>query len=602
MRSVTCITDPPATRSLVSVLREAARESPDARVLTLLDSRGEPAQTLSAGELDRAARSLAAELLGAAQTGDRVIVPAMPGLRFHVAFMACLYARLVAVPVPPVAVTRPAGPGRSTSRRVARLQAICRDAQPSAVVVADETAADVAAAWAGTEILGQLRVVPATVAGGAQPLPEPEPPRPGDLAFLQYTSGSTGSPRGVMITHEALLRNQAILAERSRVSPRSTLVSWLPLYHDMGLCLGLLAPVYTAAAAVVMEPETFLIQPIRWLEAISAFDDVMTAAPDFGYSWCARQIPAQAKGSLNLAGLRMAISGAEPVRAETLHAFYAAFKECGLQQSAMTPCYGLAESTLFVSGGSGLSNPIIERYDRAALGRGRAVRVDKGAPGGSDLVGCGEPGAGIQVAIVDPDTRTRLPQGDVGEIWVRSPSNGSGYWGHQQESRETFGAQLADEPDGADGSWLRTGDLGFTDGGELFVTGRRKEIIVIRGANYYPHDFERLAGDAHPVLADGLAAAFDGDAPDRVIIVTETTSPGDAGQAAVAAVQAVTAELPVTTDVVVVPRGQVPRTTSGKVRRHECAQRLRQGQLSVLAQWPRDTYLTRDASPEETNP
>ncbi len=597
MRSTASVTGLVSACSLAGMLREAALESPDRTAITAMDRHGNAVATLSARELDLAARSLAAELLSVAGHGDRVIVPAMPGLRFQVAFMACLYAGLVAVPVPPVSAAPPSGSGGAPPRRVARLQAICSDAEPSVAVVADEAAADVASAWAGTQILGQLRVVAASARGGQESVPEPELPVPGDLAFIQYTSGSTGAPRGVMITHEAMLANQSVITERLQVTQATTIVSWLPLYHDMGLCLGLLMPVYTGAAAVTMEPETFLAHPELWLETISAFPEAMSAAPDLGYAWCARRVPAAARARLDLGGLRVAVNGAEPVRADTLRAFHAAFSECGLKQTAMTPCYGLAESTLFVSGGSGLSAPVIRRYDRAALGSGLAVRVDDAADRGTDLAGCGQPGSGIQIAVVDPDTRRRLPQCKVGEIWVRSPSNGAGFWGRPQESRETFGALIDGEPAGQDRTWLRTGDLGFIDGGELFVTGRRKDIIIIHGANYYPQDFERLAGSAHPALADGLAAAFDGDDADRVIIVAETnhvsgeTALADAAEAAIAAVRAVTAEMPVTTDVVVVPRGRVPRTTSGKVRRQECARRLREGQLLVLAQWPRDTYV-----------
>jgi nonribosomal peptide synthetase protein BlmVI len=411
-----------------------------------------------------------------------------------------------------------------------------------------------------------------------------------------------------MITNRALLANQAAIHERTSTSSAATMVSWLPLYHDMGLCLGLLMPIYAGSAAVLLEPETFLVRPERWLQAISGVPEARSAAPDFAYAWCARRVGERAKAGLDLSGWKVSVSGAEPVRADTLRAFYAAFAGCGLSSRTLTPSYGLAEATLFVTGASVADEPVIHRYDRAALNRGLAVPADEDGGGGAGLaeaVGCGRPGSGIRVAVVDPGTRRPCPERTVGEIWVDSPSNGAGYWGRPEESRETFGAQLSGAPRDSAQRWLRTGDLGFMDGNELFVTGRRKDLIIVHGVNYYPHDFERLAQQAHPLLGEGLAAAFVLDDANRVTVVVEAGRPrraadstGDSGggdgsddsaaaAAAAAAVRAVTAELPVMTDVVVVPTGQLPRTTSGKVRRGESAEALRGGRLPVLAQWPR---------------
>jgi len=586
---------PPATDGLwlPGILREAARRSPDRIVLTALDRHGRAAATLTADGLLSAAGELAGRLRRAAQPGDRVLLTAMPELRFHVTFMACLLARMVPVPVPPVLVPSRVGPDGTRTGRVARLAAICADVGPAVAVVPGAEAQDLAASWAGSETLGQITVLPveAGAAAGAPPEVLP-PPEPDELAFIQYTSGSTSTPHGVMITHGAMLANQAIIGEHMSITPQTTMVSWLPSYHDMGLCLGLLLPLYAGAAAVVLTPETFLIRPERWLQAISAQPDVASAAPDFAYAWCARRVTGMDLAALDLSGWRIAVNGAEPVRADTLRSFRPAFADAGLSDRTMTPSYGLAESTLFVSGGSGDEEPVIRRYDRGELGAGRARRGDGGrAADGVEVVGCGRPGPGVRVMIVDPDTRIPRPSRTVGEIWVQSPSNGAGYWGRPDKSAETFRARLATSDGAREGDWLRTGDLGFFDDGELFVTGRRKDIIVIRGSNYYPQDFERLAQQAHPELAAGAAAAFAARDEARVIVVVETTQKRATAatvDTASAAVRAITAELPVTTEVLVVRRGQVPRTTSGKARRQECARRLRDGELAVLGRWPRD--------------
>jgi acyl-CoA synthetase (AMP-forming)/AMP-acid ligase II len=581
-------------RSLPGVLHAEALRAPGRTVLTALDEKGEPVATLTASELDGAARSLAGDLLAAAAPGDRVLLPAMTGLRFQVAFLACLYARLVPVPVPAVRV--PAARVGPTSR-LSRLIAICNDVHPSVAVVPGSRVEELAAAWADDEALGGIRIVAAEPGSSTGPVSWPEEVSRDEIAFIQYTSGSTSVPRGVMITHGAMLANQAMLRERMDIRPSTAIVTWLPVYHDMGLCLGLLQPVYARASAVILEPETFVIHPLRWLQTISGLPDATSAAPDFAYAWCVKRVREEAKAGLDLSGWRLAINGAEPVRAQTLRAFHEAFACCGLSETTMTPAYGLAEATLLVTAGSGRSTPLVRRCDREALSRGLVQpiadtpKADTPKTAGSvEVVSCGRPGPGIRIAVVDPDTRLPCPPGVVGEIWVDSPANGLGYWNRPEESREIFRAMPADEPESPAGPWLRTGDLGFTGDGELFVTGRRKDLLVIHGANYYPQDFEQLVQQAHPSFHGEFAAACVTDDESRVTVVVETRNRSDAEgamEAAAAAVRAVTAELPVATDVVVVPRGRLPRATSGKAQRQECARRLLEGHLPVIAQWPR---------------
>ncbi len=582
-----------AAPTVAAILAEAARRTPGRTVLTALDRDGEVAETRTAAELDRDARSLATALLEVAEPGDRVLVPAMPALGFHKGFLACLYAGLVAVPVPPIRTGGLRGRDPRGARRLGRLTAICTDARPVAAVVPGtslDALAEVLGAAAeehpALAVLHLLDADPAPGAAGRDDLPglgEVDPALP---AFLQYTSGSTSVPRGVVITHRAMLANQRAISERYAIGPASTCVSWLPMYHDMGLCSGLLQPLYSGGDGVVMEPETFLVRPERWLEAISGLRDAIAAAPDFGYQLAVARLTPEAAAGLDLSGWRMALCGAEPVQALTVDLVREALGRCGLPPTSFTPAYGLAESTLYVSGNDVDAPAFVARYDREELGRGWARRA--GDEGGVALVGAGRPHPSTEVVAVDPATTARLPGRQVGELWVRAESNGDGYWGRPAESRETFAAALRGEPGGR---WLRTGDLGFLDDGELVVTGRLKDLVIIRGVNYYPQDFERLVLDAHPALGWGLAAAFaDAGDPDRVRVVVEAdrrTPAAELAEAAAAAVRAVTTELPVQVEVLVVDRGAVPRTTSGKVRRKECAVRLAEGDVAVLTGWPR---------------
>ncbi len=595
-------------RSLASIVAQAAWDDPDRTVLTMLDRHGGIADVRTARGLDEDCRRLAGRIRRVAGVGDRVIVPAMPGLRFHVAFLACLYAGVVAVPVPAIRV---AGLRRQRAdTRPGRLLGLCVDCTPVAAVVPDDELAALAEAAADIPELARISFLGATGAVGSggsadDDLPPPEPVEwlePETLAFLQYTSGSTSTPRGVMITHAAMLANQRLIRDELDIRPTTTVVSWLPTYHDMGLCAGLLQPLYAGAPAVLMEPETFLLRPQRWLEAMSGVADVVTAAPDFAYAFAAQRIPAPAGSALDLSGWRVALCGAEPVQPSTIEAFATAFADAGFRRAAFTPGYGLAESTLFVCAAAVGDEPAVGRYDRLALGAGRAV--DSADPTARHLTKLGRAAPTVDIAVVDPATRVRCPDRVTGEIWVHSPSNGAGYWARPAATADTFGATIVGEPGR---NWLRTGDLGFLDDDHLVIAGRSKELIIIRGVNYYPPDFERLAQSV-PGLPAGPAAAFSAPArPDRVVVVVEAGRDAVAepwAQITAAAVQAIGTVLPVQVEVVVVRAGQIPRTTSGKVRRLACAELFAGGGLAVLhsSHDLPGTELTRTTDPIETAP
>ncbi|MFD7161862.1 fatty acyl-AMP ligase [Streptomyces violascens] len=568
----------PATVVEALLLRASG---PDAArpVFTALGDGGERLGQLTAAELLGRVRATAAALRKVGGPGDRVVVPALPGLDFPVGFLACLYAGRIAVPVPPLRA------GTRTGDRADRLAVIEKDCAPVAVLVP-----------AAQESL-QGRPGPARIAVSQSPTADDVPPAPCALdpeaiALLQYTSGSTSDPRGVIVGHGNLVANQVALRDRCEVDSGTTVVSWLPFFHDMGLCTGVVLPLVSGAAAVTMEPAVFVRDPMVWLRAIEAEEDVFAAAPDFAYELCVRRIGPKERRRVDLSTWRVAANGAEPVRAETLRRFAEAFRPSFFRTEVFSPGYGLAECTLSVT----LSRPLYEapvrRYDRDALARGTAVPAESPETA-VELVGCGAPLTDVRMRVVDPETRRPLPEGSVGEIWVDSPGNCLGYWGREAESAQVFAARLDGEDADAAGAdpgttYVRTGDLGCVEGGELFITGRLKDVLVVGGENYFPQDIEAVAGAAHEAFAHQRAAAWplDEEVP-GVAVVVETTErdPEILARAVRAAGIAVARALPAPVSVFAVARNQVPRTTSGKTRRRDCAKDVRAGRLPLLAQW-----------------
>ncbi|WP_168714783.1 fatty acyl-AMP ligase [Streptomyces sp. A0592] len=572
-------------RTIVEALIARA-QGPDAdrALVTALDAAGQVIEALTPVELDRHARALAAALRRTGRPGDRVIVPALPGLDFHIGFLGCLYAGMIAVPVPAFRAAARTG----TTSRAERLSAICGDCTPCAVLVSTQQDAEDAGddLAPGVEWIAVRR--PEGEAGDTAALPDPLALDPAATALLQYTSGSTGDPRGVVVGHGNLVANQAAMRDRCEVDPTTTIVSWLPFFHDMGLCTAVVLPLVSGATTVTMEPATFVRDPRVWLRAISAEDDVFTAAPDFAYDICVNRIPAKERAAIDLSTWRVAVNGSEPVRAATQRRFAEAFRPSFFREEVFSPGFGLAECTLAVSLTPSLVPTVVGLYDREALAEGKAV-VTTVADEGIELVGCGTVVDDVRVAIVDPETHRPLAGRVVGEIWVDSPGNCGGYWRREEESAEIFAARLA----GTDGeesgrTYVRTGDLGFLDGGELFITGRIKDVLIIGGENYFPQDAEAVALDAHPAFAQQRAAAWPLSEDDKGVAVVVETIERDPEALAVAvraAGIAVAKVLPTAVSVYAVPRNKVPRTTSGKIRRRACAEQVTSGLLQPLAQW-----------------
>ncbi|WP_282792783.1 non-ribosomal peptide synthetase [Streptomyces sp. CC224B] len=576
-----------------------ATTTPDQLAYTFLQDGTTPSDRLAYGELASRARSVAARLRQVTTPGDRALLLHPPGLDFIVALFACFEAGVVAVPAYP--------PGR---RGNLHLEAIFKDALPAAVLTTSAIATslpegvrqalDAEDRWVSE---GNIVCVPATCPQRENGItPDPDP-----CALLQYTSGSTSTPKGVMVSHHNLLANSDIIRQAFGLSPASVSVSWLPAYHDMGLIDGILQPLYTGFPAHLMPPTAFLKAPIRWLQAISRYRATHSGGPNFAYALCAERTTAADRQGLDLSCWLSAYNGAEPIRPSTLEEFAAAFAPHGFRPQSSYPCYGLAEATLMVTGaelGSGARTLSAATGELSEAGTARAASSGEQA---TELVSCGTVQGDARVRVVDPTARVACPPGQVGEIWVAGRSVAGGYWKRPGDTEETFGAHLADS---GDGPFLRTGDLGFLHDGELFVTGRLKDLIIIRGRNYYPQDLERSVEECHPAVRAGCGAAFAVPGPDaeQLVIVCELTPEAAAhfdGPAIAQAIRrTVTERHALRVDgVALLPTGAIPKTSSGKIRRRESRARYLAETLGELYRdvlTPRETWQGHGTRARET--
>ncbi|MFF6995692.1 AMP-binding protein [Streptomyces sp. NPDC008313] len=564
--------------SFVSVLRRNAAEAPARRAVVFSTGAGE--EEVAYADLDRRARA-AAHLLGArVAPGERVLVCAGPGTGFLRAFLACLYAGAVPVPVP-----APGGFGRQE----ARTTAIAQDTG-ARLVLTDAASEPAVTRWLEGERtalpeLAALTVESAERDGDADAWTE-RPVEPDTLCFLQYTSGSTSDPKGVMVPHGALLHNLSLMRDRHGWHGGMTWCSWLPAYHDMGLIAMMLSPLHLGGTAVLMSSTDFLKRPVTWLRLIERHRADISCAPNFAYDLCARRLTEEQTAGLDLSGWRYACNGAEPVDAATLARFADRFAQSGFSPASLLPGYGLAEATLYVSGTPADRPPTVLRADPADLAAGRLTEAGAGAPA-QELASSGVV-RGLDVRVVDPAGRAELPDGAVGEIWIRGGSVALGYWNRPEETRRTFGAVTA----GGDGGFLRTGDLGALRSDELYVTGRIKEMIIVHGRNLYPHDIERELRDLEPAFADLPAAVFavrpgGGHAQEEIVAVQELRgrglAEGEAARLARGARARLAQRLGVRVGGVVLVRpGRVRRTTSGKIQRTLMRALFERGELQPL--------------------
>ncbi|WP_239069787.1 MULTISPECIES: fatty acyl-AMP ligase [unclassified Streptomyces] len=574
-------TDPTTERTplpLPAILAQRAERTPDSVAYVYLRNGEEIGEQITYRELDADVRARAAALAELAGERRSAVLMYPTGLEFIRAWLGCTAAGIKGAPIQ--VPTR--------GHAVRRLRTIADDAHTTLVLTTREVRDRVLADFPDLPELAGLELVATDEL--LAPAAEVELPTPGlsDVALLQYTSGSTGDPKGVMVTHANFWFNAVAIDELWPVQDDGTVVSWLPLFHDMGLVLGLVLPLWAGRPAYLMGPEAFIRRPGRWLEALSRFGGTHASAPNFAYDLCVRSD--SVRGPLDLSRWRMAVNGAEPVRAHTVQDFVGKFAADGFDPRAMCPSYGLAENTLKVCGSPQdvESAPLV--LDAQALGHGRVVPLAEDAEASAftaTVMSVGRTVGDTRVRIVDPHTLRAAGPDEVGEIWVSGPCVAAGYLGREKESERTFRARIAGAA--ADGPFLRTGDMGFVRSGDVFITGRRKDLIIVKGRNHYPQDLEHTAENSHPLLRPASAAAFavDDGEQESVVVVVE----GDSRVGRYASAEEVTTAVRAAllrdhrvdvADVVLIRRGTLPKTTSGKVRRRPCREQYETGTLVRL--------------------
>ncbi len=540
--------------TLVALLRRNAEQRPDEVAYVYLHDGELDERPITWGQLATRARQVGSALQARGLSGQRALLVYPAGLAFLEAFFGCLEAGVVAVPAElPEA--------RRLLKTLPRLQALITDSTARAVLTTSDAAPGLEALRVGqVDLLCTDQLTEAAV--GQSPDTSPS-----QLAFLQYTSGSTARPRGAMLSHGSLVADVDLLSRPLFMRPGGAgSVFWVPLHHDMGLVGHVLLGLYVQRESVFLSPEAFLARPMRWLEAVSRHRGRLSGCPNFAYDWCARIATPEQVAALDLSDWDLAVSGAEPIRPATLDRFAQTFAPAGFRREALTACYGLAEVGVFVTGSRPEARPRIATFDGDTLERGEATASPTGRP----LVGCGSSWGEQDLRIVDPETRLEQAGGVVGEVWVRGPHVGLGYWDKPEQSERTFRARLA----GGEGPFLRTGDLGFLAGEEFFFTGRLKDALVLRGRTVAPHDVEATA-ERHRAVRRGCVAAFCVDLGDReeLVVAAEVRGAADLDAEAVCAelMESIVDEhsLPVHAVVLLQP-GQLPRTTSGKTRRLAC--------------------------------
>jgi acyl-CoA synthetase (AMP-forming)/AMP-acid ligase II/acyl carrier protein len=574
----------PAIATFVDLLDWRAQQTPW-RTLYRFLAEGTPdtATVITYQELQQQARAIAVLLRDLGCQGQPVLLLYPAGLDYIAAFFGCLYAGAIAVPAYP---PRP-------NRSLDRIQAMVQD---SGAQVALTDAATLQKLERRLAESVELRSLYCLSTDGLQPelAQQWQPPaiQAHTLALLQYTSGSTALPKGVMISHDNLLHNSDLISRCFGNTADSRGVSWLPPYHDMGLVGGILQPLYVGAEMTLMAPVSFLQRPVRWLEAIDHYQATTSGGPNFAYDICVQKTTPEQRQTLDLSHWELAFSGAEPIQQATLDQFTEAFAPSGFRAQAFYPCYGMAETTLLVTGESVHSQPQSLTLKASDLQNNRVTQVDPTHPDAArPIVSCGQPAIPNQVCIIHPDSGHPCPPNTIGEIWVRpSRSIAQGYWRREEATQATFAAHLGDSDEGP---FLRTGDLGFFHGDDLYVTGRLKDLIIIRGRNHYPQDIEATAEQAHAALRPGGGAAFAVEWADTEHLVLvhelERTALRHADPTVVvAALRRRIAEdhdLQIGAIVLLKPNA-MPKTSSGKVQRHLCRAMFLEEQFEAVYQWP----------------
>lgn len=563
------------------VLQEKARQSADVVAFRFAVEDG-PAEEITYAGLDQRARAVATSII-AATPGRRepVLLLFVPGVDYLAGLVGCFYAGVPAVPAFPPGTTR-------LPRTMSRLLAIIEDAGADLVLTTAKIA-PIMQEWLASALDGRTpRVVATDVIGDGDDGLLPAIP-PNSVALLQYTSGSTSLPRGVMVTHPQLIENCADIARGFGLHEASSAALWLPPYHDMGLIGGILSPLAAGIPVTFMSPVTFLRRPLSWLHMVSRYRATITGGPNFAYDLCVRRATGADLDGLDLSSVEVTFTGAEPVRPDTIERFVERFEPYGFRAESFYPCYGLAEATLYVTGGKRLGGWRSVSVARDALELAGTARPAAPGEPARKLVSCGTPGPDTQMFIVDPARNVPLDAGRVGEIWIASPSVADGYWRRPDDSANTFGAMTTT----GEGPFLRTGDLGFLQNGELFVAGRMKDLIVLNGRNYHPVDIEQVCEAAVTGIRRNCGAAFaveDDEASVEQLVVVYEADPGmneEQHRAIIDGIRrtvSIELSVPAHTVVLVAPR-TIPKTSSGKVQRWLCRRQYLARELTEVARW-----------------
>lgn len=579
--------------NIIDILQKRAIQTPDSTAYVFLKDGKTHDDCLSYQQLEEKVKAIASSLQSYATSGSRAMLMYPQGLEFIASFLACLYTGIIAVPVPAPEALR-------LKRVLPRLQSIAIDSQSSLILTTSKLAPQVEKICARVSQLQSITILTTDTICLKDPSDISNNASQERLAYLQYTSGSTSSPKGVMISHRNLIANLDAITQAVYTHVRdSKSASWTPYFHDYGLVKGLLQPLYMGIPSYVISPVTFIKRPVRWLEAISQYGITHSGAPNFAYDYCVSEIKPKHLDDLDLSTWRVAHSGAEPIRPSTLEAFSQKFEPYGFSHECFYPSYGLAEATLMVTTKKKGESLLFLDASTQELAKNKVVQVSKesGKEKKQRLVSCGSTHRDTKVVIVDPQTLEQCEDHQIGEIWVAGESVAQGYWRDPSETQRNFSASLSNL---SQDKFLRTGDLGFLSGEELFVTGRIKDLIVIRGQNYYPQDIELTAQQSHTALVENGCAAFSVESHGKeVVVVVQEVTKKYQNQADFEDVIAAIRRAVITTHelqihgLVLVKRGTVPKTSSGKVMRQACRQQFLEQKLSqVLASQSRGLEQT----------
>ncbi|MFO0053702.1 MAG: fatty acyl-AMP ligase [Dolichospermum sp.] len=567
--------------NLISILNQRASQTPNQLAYIFLKNRENQEQNITYQQLSQNSKNIAIKLQSLIPKGSRALLLYPQGLEFINAFLGCLYAGIIAVPAYP--------PKRN--QKMSRLAAIIKDAQPQIILTTSsmlesikEKLTDIvdssALQWLATDSLNndeeELSYIFPNISSDS-------------LAFLQYTSGSTGTPKGVMISHGNIVHNSASIQKAFELTEKSVSVTWLPSFHDMGLIDGIIQPLYTGFLGVILPPESFLQRPIFWLQAITKYRATHSGGPNLGYELCVEKIAPEQQKNLDLSSWVSAYSGSEPIRRRTIENFITKFQSSGFQSQYFYPCYGMAEATLMITGGNIEDEPVYLNVQSELLENKIVLKADVERDNYQQMVGCGHTWLDTEVRIVDPETCTQCADNQVGEIWVSGSSIAQGYWHQPEKTTETFQAKLVDV---GERNFLRTGDLGFIQNGELFITGRIKDVIIIWGRNHYPQDIEYSVQQSHKALSLDCGAAFTVEVnnQEKLVIVQEVERTYlrklavDEIVSAIRETVALNHGLQVYAILLIKP-ASIPKTSSGKIQRHACRQGFLKETLAVVGQW-----------------